>query len=180
MTDTAVTTKWTIDAAHSALEFAVKHMVFATAKGRFGEFTGEVVFDPRNTPASSVNVEIDMTTVTTSQAQRDGHLNSADFFETEKYPTATFKSTSVSGTPDDLNVSGDLTIKDVTSQVTLIAEFLGQGVNPFGVQVAAFSAKTTINRSDFGLNYNAALETGGFLIGDEIKLSIELELNPGE
>lgn len=178
MTETAVATTWAIDAAHSSLEFAVKHMVFATAKGRFGEFSGTVEFNPDNVGASSVVVEINVASVTTSQAQRDGHLNSADFFDTEKFPTATFKSTSVTGSPEQLKVVGDLTLKDVTKPVTLDAEFLGQGANPFGVDVAAFSATTKINRAEFGLSYNAALETGGVLIGEDIKLSIELELNP--
>jgi polyisoprenoid-binding protein YceI len=177
-TATAAATTYAIDAAHSSLEFAVKHMVFATAKGRFAEFSGTVDFDPSNVEASSVDVTINVASVTTNQAQRDGHLNSADFFDTETFPTATFKSTSVSGTPDKLKVVGDLTLKDVTRPVTLDAEFLGQGVNPFGQTVAAFSASTKINRTEFGLSYNAALETGGVLIGEDIKLSIELEMNP--
>ena len=177
-TATAAATTYAIDAAYSSVEFAVKHMVFATAKGRFAEFSGTVDFDPSNVEASAVDVTINMASVSTNQAQRDGHLNSADFFDTETFPTATFKSTSVSGTPDKFKVVGDLTIKNVTRPVTLDAEFLGQGVNPFGQTVAAFSASTKINRTEFGLNYNAALETGGVLIGEDIKLSIELELNP--
>jgi polyisoprenoid-binding protein YceI len=182
MTDTATrtVTKWAIDGAHSSLEFSVKHMVFATAKGRFAEFSGIVNFDPENVEASSVDVEIDVASVSTSQAQRDAHLHSPDFFDVETFPVATFKSTSVSGTPDDLKVTGDLTLRDVTRPITLKAEFLGQGVNPFGVTVAAFSATTKINRTEFGLNYNAALETGGVLIGEDIKLAIDLELNPAE
>jgi polyisoprenoid-binding protein YceI len=179
-TTTATATTYAIDTVHSSLEFAVKHMVFATAKGRFADFSGTIEFDPSNVEASSVDVSINMTSVTTNQAQRDGHLNSADFFDTEKFPAATFKSTSVSGSPDDLKVEGDLTIKDVTRPVTIKAEFLGQGVNPFGQTVAAFSGATKINRGEFGLNYNAALETGGVLIGEDIKLSIELELNPAQ
>lgn len=178
VTEAAVVTNWAIDSAHSSLEFAVKHMVFATAKGRFGEFSGTIAFDPNNISSSSVDVEIDVSSVTTSQVQRDGHLNSADFFDTENFPKASFKSTSVTGSPEHLKVVGDLTLKDVTKPVTLDAEFLGQGVSPFGVHVAAFSATTKINRAEFGLTYNSALETGGVLIGEDIKLSIELELNP--
>jgi polyisoprenoid-binding protein YceI len=180
MSDTATrtATAWVVDGAHSSLEFSVKHMVFATAKGRFGEFAGTINFDPENIEASSVDVEIDVTSVSTNQAQRDAHLHSADFFDVEKFPVAIFKSTSVTGTPDNLKVTGDLTIRDVTRPVTLNAEFLGQGVNPFGQTVAAFSATTRINRTEFGLTYNAALETGGVMIGEDIKLSIELELNP--
>ena len=180
MTDTTTATTYAIDTVHSSLEFAVKHMVFATAKGRFADFSGTIDFDPANVSASSVDVTINVSSVTTNQAQRDGHLNSADFFDTGKFPTSTFKSTSVSGSPDKLKVVGDLTIKNVTSSVTLDAEFLGQGVSPMGQTVAAFSATTKINRGEFGLNYNAALEAGGVLIGDDIKLSIELELNPAQ
>ena len=180
MTDTAIATTFAIDTVHSSLEFAVKHMVFATAKGRFADFSGTVNFDPSNVAASSIDVVIDVTTVSTNNSQRDGHLNSPDFFDTATFPTSTFKSTSVSGTPDKLKVVGDLTIKGVTKSVTLDAEFLGQGLNPYGQTVAAFSAATKINRNEFGLNYNAALETGGVLLGEDIKLSIELELNPAQ
>ncbi|MEJ7837458.1 MAG: YceI family protein [Thermomicrobiales bacterium] len=180
MTDTAVSTTWAIDAAHSSLEFAVKHMVFATAKGRFAEFSGTIDFDPANVAASAVDVEIKVASISTNQAQRDAHLNSADFFETDVFPTATFKSTAVSGSPDKLKIAGDLTIKGVTRAVILDGEFLGQGVNPYGVTVAGFSATTKVNRAEFGLTYNAALEAGGVMVGDDIKLSIELELNPAQ
>lgn len=180
MTDTAVSTTWAIDAAHSSLDFAVKHMVFATAKGRFAEFSGTVDFDPANVAASMVDVEINVASISTNQVQRDAHLNGPDFFDTSLFPTATFKSTAVSGSPDKLSIVGDLTIKGVTQAVTLDGEFLGQGVNPYGVSVAGFSATTRINRAEFGLTYNSALEAGGVLVGEEIKLSIELELNPAQ
>jgi polyisoprenoid-binding protein YceI len=181
VTDTATkTTTWTIDTAHSSVEFAVKHMVFATAKGRFGQFSGTVNFDQDQIEASSVEVEIDLASVTTNQAQRDAHLHSADFFDVEKYPTATFRSTSVSGSLDDFTIDGELDLHGIVKPVTLKGEFLGQATNPFGVTVAGFSATTKINRTDFGLTYNSALETGGVLIGEDIKLSFELELNPAQ
>jgi polyisoprenoid-binding protein YceI len=155
-------------------------MMFATAKGRFAEFAGTVEFDENNIENSSVVVEIQAGSATTNQAQRDQHLRSADFFDVENFPVATFKSTSVSGTADDLKIDGDLTIRGVTKPVTLEAEFLGKAMSPFGFPVAGFSAKTKINRADYGLNYNAALETGGVLVGETVKLSIEIELNPAQ
>jgi polyisoprenoid-binding protein YceI len=179
-TATSTVTAWAIDNAHSVLEFAVKHMMFATAKGRFTGFSGTVQFDPANVGVSSVNVEIQTASISTGDEKRDGHLKSADFFDVENHPVATFVSTSVSGQPDDLTVVGDLTLHGVTKPVTLKAEFLGQGQNPWGVPVAGFSATTKINREEFGLGWNAALEAGGVLVGAEVKLSIELELNPAE
>jgi polyisoprenoid-binding protein YceI len=182
VTDTTATqiTTWNIDTAHSSIEFAVKHMVFATAKGRFAEFSGSVNFNEENITESSVDVEIQAGSATTNQAQRDAHLRSADFFDADNHPVATFKSTSITGTPDNLKINGDLTIRGVTKPVVLDAEFLGKGVTPYGAPVAGFSAKAKINRTDFGLNYNSALETGGVLIGEDIRLSIEVELNPAQ
>lgn len=181
MSDTATQTlTWNIDTAHSSIEFAVKHMVFATAKGRFAEFSGTVDFNEDNIADSSVEVTIQAASVTTNQPQRDAHLRSADFFDADNHPLATFKSTRVSGKPDNLKIEGDLTIRGVTKPVVLDAEFLGKGMTPFGYLAAGFSAKTKINRTDFGLNYNAALETGGVLVGEDIRLSIEVELNPAQ
>jgi len=181
VTDTATkTTTWNIDTAHSSIEFAVKHMMFATAKGRFGEFSGTVEFDEADITNSSVEVTIQVASATTNQEQRDAHLRSADFFDADNHPTATFKSTSVSGTPDDLKIAGDLTIRGVTKPVVLDAEFLGKGVTPYGTPVAGFTAKTKINRTEFGLTYNAALETGGVVVGEDVRLSIDVELNPAQ
>ena len=176
MTDTATrTTTWNIDTAHSVLEFSVKHMMFTTAKGRFSEFSGTIQFDPENVAASSVEVTIDTASIATNTADRDAHLRSADFFDVENYPQATFRSTSVSGDADDLVIEGELTIKDTTRPVTLKGEFQGTGVNPWGVEVAGFEAKGKFNRKDFGLNWNQALESGGVLVSDEVKLSIDVQ-----
>jgi polyisoprenoid-binding protein YceI len=176
MTDTATTTTtWTIDTAHSVLEFAVKHMMFTTAKGRFGDFAGTFNFDPNNVAASSVEVTIQTGSIATNTADRDAHLRSADFFDAEQFPTATFRSTSVEGDADDLVIKGELTIKDVTRPITLKAEFQGTGVNPWGVEVAGFEAKGKFNRKDFGLNWNQALESGGVLVSDEVKLNIDVQ-----
>ncbi len=176
MTDTTTkTTTWNIDTAHSVLEFSVKHMMFTTAKGRFSEFSGTIQFDPENVAASSVEVTINPASITTNTADRDAHLRSADFFDVENYPQATFRSTRVSGSADDLVIEGELTIKDTTRPVTLKGEFQGTGVNPWGVQVAGFEAKGKFNRKDFGLNWNQALESGGVLVSDEVKLSIDVQ-----
>jgi polyisoprenoid-binding protein YceI len=176
MTDTATTTTvWTIDPAHSVVEFSVKHMVFATAKGRFAEFTGTIELDNEHIENSSASVEIQAASVDTHDEKRNGHLKSADFFDVETYPTLTFTSTGVKAHGDDLKITGDLTIRGVTHQVVLDAEFNGQGVNPWGQQVISYSAKTKINRKDYGLNWNAALESGGVLVSDEVKIAIEIE-----
>ncbi len=168
-------TTWTIDPSHSVVEFSVKHMVFATAKGRFSEFSGAINLDKDNVAASTVSVEIVAASVDTRDAKRDEHLKSADFFDVETYPTLTFTSTKVEPKGDDLRIEGDLTIHGVTKPVVLEAEFNGQGANPWGQQVISYSASTKINRKDFGLNWNAALESGGVLVSDDVKISIEIE-----
>jgi len=172
---------WSIDKAHSSIEFAVKHMVFSTAKGRFGEFSGEIVLDEANLANSSVSVTIDAASIDTRDEGRNGHLKSADFFDVENFPTLTFVSTSIAPKGgDEFEITGDLTIRGVTQSVVLKAEKTGQGVNPWGVPVVGFSATTKLSRKDFGLEWNAALETGGFLVGDEIKISLEVEANPAQ
>jgi polyisoprenoid-binding protein YceI len=178
MTDTATrTTVWTIDPAHSVVEFSVKHMMFATAKGRFSDVSGTITVDNENIERSAVDVTIGAASIDTRDEKRDAHLRSADFFDAENHPTLTFTSTRVERDGDDLKVTGDLTIRGVTRPVVLEAEYNGQGVNPWGQQVLSYSAKTKINRKDFGLNWNAALETGGVLVGEEIKIQIEIEAN---
>jgi polyisoprenoid-binding protein YceI len=178
MTDTATaTTTWTIDPSHSVVEFSVKHMMFATVKGRFTEVTGAINLDNKNVANSSVEVTIGAASIDTRDEKRDEHLRSADFFDAETYPTLEFKSTSVEAKGNDLKVTGDLTIHGVTKQVVLNTEFNGQGSNPWGQQVISYSASTKINRKDFGLNWNAALESGGVLVSDEVKIVIEIEAN---
>jgi polyisoprenoid-binding protein YceI len=178
MTDTMTrTTTWTIDSTHSNVEFSVKHLMFAKAKGRFSNVSGTITVDNEAIENSSVDVQIDPASVHTSEEKRDAHLRSADFFDVENYPVVTFRSTAVQARGEDLTITGDLTIKGVTRPVVLEAEFNGQGTNPWGQQVLSYSAKTKFNRTHFGLNYNAALETGGVLVGEEVTLSIEIEAN---
>ncbi|MGB3329589.1 MAG: YceI family protein [Thermomicrobiales bacterium] len=178
---TATATAYTIDAAHSSVEFAVKHMVFSTAKGRFNDFAGTINLDEGDLANSSVNVTIQAASIDTRDEGRNGHLKSADFFDVENYPTITFTSTAVKVTGDgEFNVTGDLTIRGVTKSVVLKAERTGEGVNPWGVKVVGFAAETKINRKDFDLNWNAALEAGGVLVADDVKISIEVEANPAQ
>jgi polyisoprenoid-binding protein YceI len=177
MTDTAAaTTTWAIDPAHSAVEFAVKHMMFTTAKGRFQEFSGTITFDEQHVENSNVQVTVQTASITTSQDDRDAHLRSGDFFAAEEYPEATYQSTSIeSRGGNDFRIIGDLTLKSVTEQVTLDATFQGTGTNPWGQQVAGFEAKGSFSRKAFGLSYNQALEGGGVLVGDEVKINLEIQ-----
>ncbi len=179
MTDTATaTTVWTIDTSHSVVEFSVKHMMFATTKGRFPDVTGTITLDNDTLSNSSVEVEIGAASIDTHDAKRDEHLRSADFFDVAQFPTLTFRSTKVeSAGGSDLKVTGDLTMHGVTREVVLETEFNGQGTNPWGQGVVSYSAHTKVNRKDFGLNWNAALESGGVLVSDDVKIAIEIEAN---
>lgn len=165
-----------IDPSHSQVEFSVKHLVVTTTKGRFGSFSGEIVFDPANVAASSVQVTIDADSVDTRDAKRDEHLRSNDFFGAGDNPQLTFVSTRVEPKGENtFTVYGDLTIAGITKQVALDAEYNGTVANPWGQTVAGFSAKTEIDRKDYGITWNAALEGGGVLVSDNVKISLEIE-----
>ena len=168
---------WTIDPAHSHVEFAVRHMMITTVKGRFGVVHGGVRIDDADPSKGEAEIEIDADSIDTREAQRDAHLKSADFFDVEKFPKLTFKSTRIDGVDgDSFMLTGDLTIHGVTRPVTLDVTSEGRGKDPWGGERAGFTARTQIKRSDYGLTYNQALETGGFLVGDDIKISIDVEL----
>jgi polyisoprenoid-binding protein YceI len=167
---------WQIDGSHSAVEFSVKHMMVSRTKGRFTKFEGQIELDEHDLANSSVAVVIDAASLDTHDEKRDEHLRSAEFFDVANYPNITFTSTKVvpkSG--DRFEVVGDLTIKGVTQQVAVNVEANGIGTSPWGQQVAGYEASTAINRKDFGLTWNVALETGGFLVGDEIKINLDIE-----
>ena len=170
------TSTWVIDKAHSEIEFAVKHMMFTTVKGQFTEFSGTIVEDTSDISRSSVEVTIDVSSISTRDEKRDEHLRSSDFFLVEQHPTITFKSKSMSvlGT-DHFSLIGDLTIRGATQPVTLDVTRTGSGTNPWGQQVTGFSATTQFNRKDFGLGWNVALEAGGVLVGEAVKISLEIE-----
>ena len=182
MTTTAVSdglATWSIDAAHANVEFAVRHLMISTVKGRFGGVSGTVELGGDPT-AARIDVTIDAASIDTRQPDRDTHLRSADFFDVERFPTLTFTSTRVARDGDELKVDGDLTIRGVTRPVTLRAREEGRTRDPWGGERIGFSAATKINRKDFGLTWNQVLETGGIAVGDEIKISLDVELVKSE
>ncbi len=167
---------WKIDPSHSAIGFSVRHMVVSKTRGRFTKWSGEIRFDPQDPAASSVEVTIDPASIDTADAQRDAHLRSADFFDVEKYPSASFRSTKVELQGQDwLRITGDLTIHGVTKQVVLETKYEGSGKDPWGNERAGFIGTTAIDRKDFGLKWNQALEAGGVLVGDKVELTLEVE-----
>ena len=170
-------TTWTIDPAHSQVEFAVRHLMISTVRGRFAGVTGTVVADEGDLSTAQVDVTIDVHTIDTREAQRDAHLKSADFFDAEKFPVLTFKSTRVTDVKGArFKLVGDLTMHGVTREVTLDVTSEGRGKDPWGGERAGYSAVARVNRSDFGLTWNQVLETGGIAVGDEIKIALDLEL----
>jgi polyisoprenoid-binding protein YceI len=166
---------WQIDPAHSLVEFSVRHMMVSTVKGRFTSITGTILDNGEDPTLSSVQVEIDPASITTADPKRDGHLRSPDFFDVEQFPKISFKSTRIQGNRDQFKLIGDLTIRDQTREVALDVTLNGVGLSPYGQTVAGFSGQTKFNRRDFGLNWNAALESGGVLVSDQIKLEVEIE-----
>jgi|SRR5271157_1304071 len=166
-----------IDSAHSAAHFSVRHMMISNVRGDFTKVSGTLLLDPDKPANSSVEALIDAASINTREAQRDAHLKSADFFDVEKYPEMAFRSKSVAATGDgELQVKGDLTIHGVTREVTLSVEGpTPEAKDPWGNLRIGATATTRINRKDFGLVWNVALEAGGVLVGEEIKISIDLE-----
>jgi polyisoprenoid-binding protein YceI len=164
-----------IDPAHSGAHFSVRHMMITNVRGEFTKLSGKILWDPENPAQSSIEASIDASSISTHDAQRDGHLKSPDFFDVEKYPTIQFQSTQVNGADGELKVKGDLTIHGVTRNVVLEVDGPTPEVrDPWGNIRIGASATTKVNRKDFGLTWNSTLETGGVLVGDEVKISIEL------
>jgi polyisoprenoid-binding protein YceI len=173
------TSTWQIDPSHSLIEFSAKHLMITTVKGRFTSVSGTITVDEQNPDRSKVEAEIATATLVTGADQRDEHLRSPDFLDVEKFPTITFRSKRIQGTSknpgDEFRVTGDLSIHGTTREVTLDAVYEGTGKDPWGGERVSFSATTKIDRRDFGLTWNQALETGGLLVGNEIKISIEVQ-----
>jgi polyisoprenoid-binding protein YceI len=171
------TTTWNIDPAHSVAEFKVKHMMISNVKGQFTRLSGALVLDESNLGNSRVDVSIESASIHTADVQRDAHLKSPDFFDVEKFPALTFKSTGVRIVRDgELSVEGDLTVHGVTRKVNFAVEGpTPPSKDPWGNTRVAVSATTKINRKDFGLAWNAALETGGILVGEEVTISLEVQ-----
>jgi polyisoprenoid-binding protein YceI len=174
---TATTTAWNIDPAHSVAEFKVKHMMIANVKGQFSKVSGALFLDESDLASSRVEASIEATSIHTRDEQRDAHLKSPDFFDVEKFPTLHFKSKSIGIVRDgELTVEGDLTIRGVTRNVRFAVEGpTPPAKDPWGNTRVAVSATTKINRKDFGLTWNAALETGGILVGDEVTITLDVE-----
>jgi polyisoprenoid-binding protein YceI len=166
---------WNIDASHSSIEFSVRHLMISKVKGSFKTFSGSVTI-PEDPFQASVHVAIDPTSIDTGDANRDNHLRSADFFEVEKYPEAEYVSSSVRPQGDGYLVDGELSLHGVTRPVTLDLEFNGTGGDPWGNTRAGFTASAEINRRDFGIDITMPMETGGVVVGDKVKLTIEVEL----
>ena len=165
---------YAIDPTHSEIGFSARHAMVTKVRGSFTEFSGTASSE-ENLNNAQINVEIDVNSVDTHNADRDGHLKTADFFEVEQSPKITFKSTDIKAKDDEtLEVTGDLTIKDVTKPVTIDFEFNGEAVDPFGNTRVGFEGQTTINRKDFGLNFQAALDTGGVLVSEKITLNFDI------
>ena len=165
---------WTIDSTHSEVGFSIRHIMISKVKGTFDQFDATFVTG-ENPLDSTVTASATVASVNTNESNRDGHLRTGDFFEAEKYPTIDFASTGVREVKGDFLVDGDLTIKGVTKPVTFNFEFGGFGSDPYGNYKGGATAKTDINREDFGLTYNAALETGGMLLGDKVTITLELQ-----
>jgi polyisoprenoid-binding protein YceI len=176
---TGTTTRWAIDGSHSSAEFSAKHMMITTVKGRISELSGTLTLDAGHPEQSSVTVELQAASLDTRVDQRDQHLRSPDFLDVATFPTITFRSRRVEGTwtneGDDFTVVGDLTIRNVTREITLKATYEGRGMDPWGGERIGFSAETRVDRRDFGLTWNQALETGGVLVSNDIRIQLNVQ-----
>jgi len=175
--ETGLTNAWKIDPAHTSAHFTVKHMMVSNVRGDFSKVSGTANYDGKNFDNSSVLAVIDASTVNTNEPNRDQHLKSADFFDVAKYPTISFKSTSVESQPNGFKIIGDLTIHGITKTVTLEAESLPPAIkDPYGNLRTGTEARTKINRKDFGLAFDKMLDNGGALVGDDVDITIDVEL----
>jgi len=166
---------WSFDPSHSSVGFSVRHLMISKVRGHFNKWEGTFDYDESDPTRSKLAVRIDAASIDTREEKRDAHLRSPDFFDAAKYPALTFESTRIERDGDDYVVTGNLTIRDVTRAVQLKVESLGRTKDPWGGERAGFSASTSINRKDFGLSWNVALETGGVLVGEKIDIGIEIE-----
>jgi polyisoprenoid-binding protein YceI len=169
--------RFVIDASHSSVGFSVRHMMITNVKGEFQKFEGELQYDPRSPETAKISASIEVASINTREEKRDAHLRSADFFDAETYPSIRFDSTRVSKKGEDLEVIGDLTIHGTTRQVSLnVSDLTAEHTDPWGNRRIGASAKTKVRRSEFGMQWNAALEAGGVLVGDEVTISIDVSL----
>ncbi len=167
---------WAVDTTHSSIDFTIRHMMIAKVKGTFHTFEAAIVADPEDLTTASIRFSVDVASIDTRNADRDGHLRSADFFDAEAHPKMTFEATRIAKKGEGLYaVTGDFTLHGVTRSETFAVTYEGGGKDPWGNERVGFSVEGAIKRSDYGLTYNAALETGGVLIGDEVKVHLEIE-----
>jgi len=176
-TTRTATSTWTIDPAHSLAEFAVKHMMVSTFKGHFRSLEGTVYLDEETPANSSVTASVDVASVDTQTPDRDAHLRSDDFFNAEKFPKMTFRSTRVEQVDEDnWKVAGDLTIRDVTKEVVLDTEYEGRILDPWGNERMGFTARTELSRKEFGVRANTLIESGGVVVGDRVRVELHIEI----
>ena len=168
-------TTYQIDPAHSTIEFSIRHLMIAKVRGRFTEVAGTLELDAADLARSTVKAEIKTASITTANDQRDAHLRSPDFFDVERFPLISFESKRIEDRGDHLVLTGALTIRDVTQDVSLSVENLGTATDPWGNQRVAFAARGALDRKLFGLNWNQVLEAGGFLVGDKVELSLDVQ-----
>lgn len=168
-------TTWKLDPSHTLVEFSAKHLMITTVKGRITDVEGTIVMDEKNPRNSSVEATLKAVSIDTRTEQRDQHLRSADFLNAELFPEIKFRSTRIEGDKDSFKLTGDLTIRDVTRPITLDISFEGQQTDPWGGERIGFSGSGKIDRRDFGLTWNQALETGGVVVGNDVKINLEVE-----
>jgi len=176
----ATASGWTIDPAHSSARFSIKHMMISNVNGSFGKVSGNVQYDGKNLPKADVDATIDVASIDTNEPKRDEHLKSKDFFDVEKYPTITFKSKKITTTNDGFKILGVLTMHGVSKDITLDAEPMGPIVNAHGKTRTGTSATAKINRKDFGISYHQTLDNGGAMVGDDVKITLDVELVQAE
>jgi len=170
---------WKIDASHTNVNFTVRHMMVSRVRGDFSDIEGEIDGNPEQLDKSTVTFRIGVDSISTNNEDRDNHLRSDDFFDVENHPNMTFESTKITKVADNqYKLTGNLTMRGTTKETTFDVQFLGMGKNPWGVDVAAFEAKTKISREEFGLTWNQALETGGVLVSDEVEINLDVQANP--
>ncbi len=172
---------WKVDPSHSSIDFQVKHMMVSKVKGTFESFSANVEAENlEDLTTASIAFDIQTASISTKSEDRDNHLKSPDFLDVEKFPSISFQSKSITESGDAYQVLGELTIKDTKKPVVFEVEFNGKGTNPWGIEVYGFEAETKINREDFNLTWNKTLETGGVLVGKDVKITVQIELNPGQ
>ncbi|WNS73480.1 YceI family protein [Bacillus sp. DTU_2020_1000418_1_SI_GHA_SEK_038] len=168
--------KWALDPAHSSVDFSIKHMMIANVKGTFNQFDAVIEADPTDLTSANIQFTVDLASIDTRNADRDNHLRSGDFFDVENHPSMTFQSTKIVNNGDgEYDVTGDLTIRGVTKTETFEVTYEGTGKDPWGNDKVGFTVEGAIKRSDYGLTWNSALETGGVLVGDKVKISLDVQ-----